>query len=491
MLDSIRLRLTLWYTIALALVLVFLAVFSYFLYGRSLMQRTDSAIVELSAAFATTFTAELADTSGPDAPKNAARQAMAEHRFRGTIFALFDPVGDLFASSLDLPTTADLRLNITRDFLASPSCRDLASQPNPDPAVLRTLRGARGGFRASARQIGTSTGNYTLLVFQSLRPQRESLGDIRKTFYWAILIALLFACIGGYFLARQSLAPVAAMASQARAIGAANLHDRLAVKNSRDELGQLAVSFNELLDRLEAAFEQQRRFVADASHELRTPVAILRGEAEVTLAKSDRAPAEYRETLAVLRDESQRLAHIVEDLFTLTRADAGQYPLNLRDAYLDELAGQALVRARSLAAAKNIALESCLQPDLPVLADEALISRMLLNLLDNAIKYSPPGSAVELICRRETDTYLIQIADQGQGIPAELHNRLFERFFRADKSRSRVETESGGAGLGLSIARWIAEAHHGSLELTRSDSSGSVFTVTLPALPKPPDASPS
>ena len=484
MLDSIRVRLTLWYTFVLGFVLVLITGFSYFLYGRSLTQRTDAAIVEISSAFATTFNAELSDEIGQNGPRIAARAAMLEHRFRGTYFVLLDPSGALLASSFDLPATEDPHTNTTADFLSSAPFRDFAAQPHPDPAALRTLPGRRGGFRASARSISTSAGAYTLVVLQSLHPVKELLGDIRHTFYWIIPAALLLACIGGYFLARRSLAPVAAMASQASSMGAANLHDRLMVKNSRDELGQLAVAFNQLLERLEASFETQRRFVADASHELRTPVAILRGEAEVTLSKDERSPAEYRDTLAVLRDESQRLAHIVEDLFTLTRADAGQYPLNLRDTYLDELAGQALVRARSLAAAKTIALKSSIEPDLLTHADEALLGRMLLNLLDNAIKYSPPNTAVELTCRREGESYVIRVADQGQGIPSDLQPRIFERFFRADKSRSRAETESGGAGLGLSIARWIAEAHHGRLELTRSDSTGSLFTVTLPALTK-------
>jgi heavy metal sensor kinase len=485
MLDSIRVRLTLWYTLVLASVLVFLAGFSYVLYGRSLEQRTDSAIVELSSAFATTFTAELADNTGPEAPRTAGHEAMAEHRFRGTVFVLLDSNGSPLASSLDLPAPEDVRLHPANDFLTSAPFRDFTSQANPDPSDLHTLPGTRGGFRASARRIATPAGNFTLVVLQSLHSQKELLGDIRHTFYWAIPAALLLACVGGHFLARQSLAPVAAMAFEARGMGAANLHHRLTVKNSRDELGQLALSFNQLLERLEHSFEQQRRFVADASHELRTPVAILRGETEVTLSKNDRSPADYRETLAILHDESQRLARIVEDLFTLTRADAGQYPLTLRDAYLDELTSQALVRGRSLAARKNITLKSLLEPDLPVQADEALLGRMLLNLLDNAIKYSPPNTTVELTCRRDGDRYAIRVADQGQGIPLALQPRIFERFFRADKSRARLETESGGAGLGLSIARWIAEAHHGRLELTKSDSMGSVFTVTLPASPPP------
>ncbi len=321
------------------------------------------------------------------------------------------------------------------------------------------------------------------MVLQSLHPQTEMMEDIRNTFIGAIPIALLLASLGGYFLARKSLAPVAAMAAQARGMSASNLQNRLAVSNGRDELGQLAVTFNQLLDRLEASFEQQRRFMADASHELRTPVAILRGETEVTLSQAERTPEEYRETLAILRDESQRLARIIEDLFTLTRADAGQYPLTLRDAYLDEIASEALVRARSLALPKNIVLTSAIEPDLPIHADEALLARMLLNLLDNAIKYSPPRSTVTLACRRDGNHYIISVSDNGPGIPLDLQPLIFDRFFRVDKARSRSEGDSAGAGLGLSISRWIAEAHEGQLELKRSDSHGSTFSVTLPAAP--------
>ncbi|MGB7848978.1 MAG: ATP-binding protein [Candidatus Acidiferrum sp.] len=484
MLDSVRVRLTLWYSMVLGLVLVLLAVLTYFLYWRNISQRTDSNITELSDAFVTTFNAEMADETGPDAVKNAARESILEHRFRDTIFVLLDPSGTVLHSSLDLPRTGTSRELLTPDFFSSDSFRALAAASNPGELHTIRGRGVKAAFRARVRPVSAGGRTYTLVILQSLHPQKEMMEDIRDTFLWAIPITLLLASIGGYFLARKSLAPVAAMASQARGMGAANLHNRLDVANERDELGQLALSFNQLLERLEASFEQQRRFMADASHELRTPVAILRGEAEVTLSRPDRTSSEYRETLSILRDESQRLAHIIEDLFTLTRADAGQYPLTLRDAYLDELAAEALVRARSLALRKNITLTSAIEPDLPIHADEALLGRMFLNLLDNAIKYSPPGGIVHLACGRQGDHYLVSVSDNGPGIPADLQPRIFERFFRADKARSRSEGDTGGAGLGLAIARWIAEAHHGRLELASSDSSGSTFTATLPISPR-------
>src|SRR5271166_5547594 len=485
MLDSVCVRLTLWYSVVLGMVLVLLAVLTYVVYWRNTSQRTDSNIAELSDAFVTTFNAEFADVTGPDAVKSAAREAMLEHRFRNTVFVLLDPSGNVLLSSLELPRTGTSKDQLSADIFSSDSFRALAASA-ANPGELHTFQGHRwkDGYRVQVRPLPAGGGNFKLVVLQSLHPQKEMMEDIRNTFLWAIPIALLLASLGGYFLARKSLAPVAAMASQARGMGAANLHNRLAVANERDELGQLALTFNQLLERLEVSFEQQRRFMADASHELRTPVAILRGETEVTLSQPDRSPAEYREALTILRDESQRLAHIIEDLFTLTRADAGQYPITLRDFYLDELASDVLRHARSLALVKNITLSPVIEPELLFHGDEALLRRLLLNLLDNAIKYCPSGSTVTLACRRDGDRYLVSVSDNGPGIPPDLQPRIFERFFRTDKARARSEGETGGAGLGLSIARWIAEAHHGHLELMRSDATGSVFTATLAASPR-------
>jgi two-component system, OmpR family, sensor kinase len=479
MLDSVRVRLTLWYTAVVAIVLILLAVLTYFLYARNIAQRTDSNLVELADSFATTFNAELTDETGPDAPQKAARAAMVEHRFRDVLFVFQDSQGISLLSSLDLPSAVTPNEHLTSGLFASRDFQTIASLTG-SARPFRTIHGGRGAFRAYARPLSAAGRTFILIVLQSLHPQRELLGDIRNSFLGIIPIALLLAAFGGYFLARKSLAPVALMASKARTIGAANLHDRLGVSNPRDELGQLAISFNELLDRLEASFERQRRFIADASHELRTPVAILRGESEVTLSRADRSPAEYREALTILRDESQRLAHIVEDLFTLTRADAGQYPIAPREFYLDELASDVLRHARSLALAKEITLSPSIEPELLFHGDESLIRRLLLNLLDNAIKYTPQGGNVTLECKKQSAQYVINVTDSGPGIPLDLQPRIFERFFRADKARSRSETDGGGAGLGLSIARWIAEAHHGHLELARADPSGSTFTVSLP-----------
>jgi signal transduction histidine kinase len=190
----------------------------------------------------------------------------------------------------------------------------------------------------------------------------------------------------------------------------------------------------------------------------------------------------------VLHAEAQRLTRIVEDLFTLTRADAGQYPLEQRDFYLDELLHECAHATRTLASIKQISLACEVSDELPIRADEDLLRRMILNLLDNAIKYTPAGRRVAITCQRADSEYELSVTDTGPGIPADLHARIFERFFRGDNARTRAENDGGGAGLGLSIARWIAQAHHGRLVLTRSDSSGSTFTAFLPALVSAPSS---
>jgi heavy metal sensor kinase len=404
---------------------------------------------------------------------------MLEHHVRGDTILIVDAVGKFAASSADLtPASAPANFFASR-ALASSSFQNFMVVASQSDQRFQSIAGEKGGFRAYSRRFSADSQNWLLVILRSLHAQQEMLQQIRVAFAWLIPLGVLLAGCGGYFLARRSLAPVAAMGKQAERIGAANLHERLEVRNANDELGRLARTFNELLDRLDRSFERQRRFISDASHELRTPVSILRGEAEVALSQLSRSPDEYRESLAVLHEEAQRLARIVEDMFTLTRADAGEYRLARSDFYLDELAADCVRATRALAQAKNISLAVAAPEEMPVRADEDLLRRMILNLLDNAIKYTPAGGNVSVTCGSVPDGYELSVADSGPGIPAEMQSRVFERFFRADRARSRTGTD-GGAGLGLSIARWIAEAHLGRIELARSDATGSKFTLRIP-----------
>jgi two-component system OmpR family sensor kinase len=473
MFSSVRVRLTLWYTAVLTCVLVVMALATYFLLRQDSARRTDAAMVEMADSFLATVNAEARDATGPDGVKAAIEQAISEHKYRDTVFVVLDDQGKIAGSS-------------SNQFKEPPGApmevlQEAMGRGTVGARPFRTVRLRDEVHRSYARRFSIGKEQYTLLVLQSLHRQREFLESVIGAFGLAIPLAILLASGAGYFLARRSLSPVVEMSTQAGRIGADNLHERLPVRNTQDELGHLAGSFNNLLDRLDHSFEQQRRFMADASHELRTPVAILCGEADVTLSQPSRSSEDYRASLDILRAEAKRLKRIVEDLFTLARADAGQHPLTLSNFYLDELITECSRSMKTLAAAKQITLTCNASKELPIEADEALLRRMIVNLLDNAIKYTSPGGRVSASCDAEDSQYVMTFSDTGQGIPLDLQPRIFERFFRADKVRSRSGSDGGGAGLGLSISEWIVQAHGGKIELTRSDKDGSTFTVYLPA----------
>jgi two-component system OmpR family sensor kinase len=479
MLDTLRARLTFWYSLILAVFLLMFSLTSYLLFSRAADRRTDADLADIGNSFLVTFQDELKDPDNSGGLQDAARQATLEHRVRDTVFFILDPEGEIaFNSGTVPPSSPSVDSMVTRALTWSGFQSFVAAASQSD-RTFQTIAADKGGFRTYARRFSLDGRAWSLVVLRSLHPQRELLEQIRLTFAWLIPLGVLLAGVGGYFLARKSLAPVAAMGAQVERISAANLHERLAVRNATDELGRLARTFNELLDRLDQTFERQRRFISDASHELRTPISILRGEAEVALSQAERSPEEYRESLAVLYEEAQRLANIVEDLFTLTRADAGEYRLTRSDFYLDELAVDCVRATRTLAQAKNISLAAVAPHEMPVRADEDLLRRMILNLLDNAIKYTPEGGSVTVTCSAAPDGYDLSVTDSGPGIPVEMQSRIFERFFRVDRARSRTGRD-GGAGLGLSIARWIAEAHLGRLVLARSDATGSEFRAHIP-----------
>jgi heavy metal sensor kinase len=324
-----------------------------------------------------------------------------------------------------------------------------------------------------------STGRPSVVVVtdstESLSDQLDTLQDVLA---FAVLLALLLAGCGGWLLARHSLSPLAVMAAATERITANNLQERLPMGSS-DELGRLASSFNDLLSRLSASFSQQRLFMADASHELRTPLSIARTAAQVALQKSERSGSEYREALAVIEQQAGRLGRIVEDMFALARADMNQLPLDISELYLDEVVADTTRASAVLAEGKGLHLKSQAMQETPYRGDERLLRQMISNLLDNAIKFTPEGGTVDVRLQQVAAGYQITVTDTGCGIPEELQPRVFERFFRVDKAR--VGTNGlGGAGLGLAIARSIAELHDGHLTLQHSGPEGSTFCISLP-----------
>jgi two-component system, OmpR family, sensor kinase len=220
--------------------------------------------------------------------------------------------------------------------------------------------------------------------------------------------------------------------------------------------------------------------MADASHELRTPVTIARTAASVALQQPTRTEAEYRETLQIVEHETIRLSRIVDDLFTLTRADAGTYPVRRTPMYLDEVVEDVVRAARVVAGTRDVSIAvDCIHPA-PFTGDEDLVERLIVNVLDNAVRYSPSGGTVRVALDRAGDMYALSVTDQGAGIASEVQSRIFERFYRVDAARTHDDVSDGGAGLGLALARWIAHAHEGDVQLATSSRLGSTFVITLP-----------
>lgn len=470
MLDSVRIKLTLWYTGVLAVILLGFSGGVYALMARKLHNRLDDSLRTALEGTARIFVHEK-DEGETDA--HAAASCLRKYYYPREAIAFFDQAGTLLAEQPQGEWHAQLPASVAaldRDGLQF-FTRSEAETHVDDGLQLGVLRLQYKSFP-----------KVFIVIGQSRAALQDDLELLSGILYVAVPLALLLTALGGWWLARQALAPVVAMSDTARRISAANLEQRLPVANPRDELGQLATTFNELLARLHDTFAQQRQFMADASHELRTPLSVLRTTAQVTLEKPQRAEDEYREALALMDQQTQRLTRIVEEMFTLARADAGQRQLHKTEFYLDELLAETARAARVLAARKDIAIEVNPLAETPYTGDETLVRQLLLNLLDNAVKYTPPHGKVALSLTRQNDEHQITVADTGAGIPADSQPRVFERFYRADKARARAEQGNGtGAGLGLSIARWIAEAHGGALTLQRSDAKGSVFVTTLPA----------
>jgi len=306
---------------------------------------------------------------------------------------------------------------------------------------------------------------------------RDTLWTLALIFATGIPFAAGLAVAGGYFLAGRVLAPVGAMAQKAREITAESLAKRLPVDNAGDEFGQLATVFNDTLARLQDAFERLRRFTADASHELRTPLTAMRSVGEVALQGTLDAVT-YRDVIGSMLEEVDRLTRLVESLLILTRADSGKVQLVAEDLDLGGLAGNVIDQLHVLADEKQ--QELTLRAPIPVhaMGDAALIRHALMNLIHNAIKYTPNGGTIAVHVNATDKKAMIEVQDTGPGIPAVHRDRIFDRFYRVDTSRSR---EEGGVGLGLAIVRWAVEANGGHIELASDGTEGSLFRVILPA----------
>jgi heavy metal sensor kinase len=472
---SVRARLTLWYVGTLGVVLIVFSAGVYLLLARNLYDRLDARLASTLHAAATALNPAL---TGPAVDVQAVNRALEELRFPNQSVALLDATGQVIAQRTG-PGGPALRLPAgPHEAFESVRFYELEeSEPDKDDSC-------RGAVQRISQ--GATSAAYELVVVHSVEPLSDQLDLVLNFLYVVVLVSLILAGAGGWFLAHRSLAPVVAMTERVQRISAENLEQRLEISNPEDEIGRLASTFNDLLARLRSSFAQQQQFMTDASHELRTPLSAIRTASAVTLEREDREKSEYREALRIVEQEARRLTRIVEDMFLLARADAGHPSLRHTKFYLDELLNETARAAAVLAGQKHLQVITPALPEAPFWGDEGLLRQMLWNLLDNAIKYTPEGGQVKLALELRDSEYVVSVTDTGSGIPCEAQANIFERFSRGDQARSRGETAGeGGAGLGLPIARWIAEAHRGRLVLQRSDATGSTFAVFLPHAASP------
>jgi two-component system, OmpR family, heavy metal sensor histidine kinase CusS len=415
--DSVRIRLILWYAGVLALSLIVFALLIYYAVAAGFRERQDEALRSTAHTVASAYVEEFEEQHSVT---KAGEVILVELTFPNRYVQFTDDAGHPITASKNLSgnliTIPAAALNEAREQKFS-----LATVDNLRVAIVPLTSDHNSGFA---------------VVGEPLRVIEDGLSRLRRDFFAGVPLILLLASVGGYVLARKSLAPIA------------------------------------------ASFKEQQRFIADASHELRTPLAVLRGETEVALGKP-RTVDEYQNSLTLIQEEAERLSHIVEDLFILARQPIDRpAALIKRPVPLHEAVRDCARAAEVLAIRKGVQLKlENNSASISLNGDEELIKRMILNLLDNAVKYTPEGGKISLALARRNGDAEIVVRDTGIGIDEADQQRVFDRFYRVDKARSRA---LGGAGLGLSIVRWIVDVHGGDISVASAPGQGSTFVVKLP-----------
>lgn len=455
--GTLRLRLTLWYVLILGLSLLIFSGYLYLQLEHSLLAQTD---VELQLAYAQAVT-DLEDENGntPTTFPNTEDYQSTVRRLSEAGFAvrLITPKGkvlDGFGKYRELPIWI------------------------PTVPGYTTLTTGKTDWRLYSQKLKADnrlTVNW-LQVGQSLSSVQKILASLHEQILLGLPLVMLLTGLGGLFLARRALRPIDRITQTAQAISANDLTRRISYQGSADEVGRLAITFDRMLDRLQAAFNRERRFTADASHELRTPLTAIKGRINVTLSRA-RTALEYENTLRAIEQEVDRLIRLSTDLLFLARLEQGYLRFSRSALVVSDLLDTILEQAQHLAEMRHITLVGDIAPSLSICGDLDYLIRLFLNLLDNAIKYTPVGGEITVQAIAQGSEVRVAISDTGPGIPPEHLPHLFDRFYRVEADRSR---STGGAGLGLAIAWEIACAHGGTLSVQSQLGTGTTFTVRLP-----------
>lgn len=477
LLRSIRFRLTLWYALALAVVLTASGLFWLWYLeqaaGRHLDERMSLVAVD-TVALIDSLVAEdaspaaleprLCERIGELVRRQQWSELVQVRAAEGTLLCSTEP------AALWLLQLADDDLRKAR--LGTP----VYSNQMMDGQLIRLLLYPAGSDHPFSGIV---------LVASRQNEVQAAISHLRLLLWTFSPITLLLVSMGGWFLAGRTINPVTRISRSMQRINAENLDQRLAVSATGDEISELAETFNQLLARLQDSFRKIRQFSGDASHELRTPLTILKGETEVALRWA-KTPEEYRNVLLSNLEEINRMERIIEDLLQLANSDAGELRMSLGELSLSDLILEVYMQGRTLAEGRrlDIQLKVVADREIRIRGDALRLRQMFLNLLVNAIKYTPDPGRIELVLGSEGETAVVRVIDSGIGIPAAQQAYIFDRFYRVDEARNRAV---GGAGLGLSIVKWIIQAHHGHIEVESTPGQGSIFTVTLPLAGPPPD----
>jgi two-component system OmpR family sensor kinase len=444
----IRVRMTAWYVAVLALVLVAVGAFVIVQLRSDLTAATDRSLRPAARQIADGYRAE-----GVPEFRDSSATVLSGERAASQVL---DASGRVVASFGDVVSRRPMRA--------------------PGAPAVRTVHLDGADFRVASQPVTRRGQRQTIVAAASLAPVDRSVRRVLVLLLIALPAALFATAGAGWWLARRALAPIDRMTSMAAAIGPDALGQRVQVPPSHDEVARLARTLNTMLDRIQSGVEDQQRLVADTSHELRTPLAAMRAEIDVSLREDELAPA-ARRVLESAREELDRISATVDDLLVLARADERGLAAVYEQLDLRGLAAGVVERSQTLADSRGVDLR-IEGPPAPALGDPESLRHALRNLVDNALIFTPQGSAVVVRSARSNGVSEIAVCDQGPGVPPQLRERIFERFFRTDAARTRA---AGGSGLGLAIVSEVARAHGGSVDVAPAEPRGSVFTFRVPS----------
>ena len=466
--KSIRSRLTAWYVILLAIILILFSVLLNYFLSKRLYESVDNSLTVSATVVSTSATMRLTGT-----PLPGLNQFFDQFLREGNLnkfYRIYDGSGSVGSRSGNI-SASEFPLSGTAyaDALKGNNSYETFKVGGKHPIRVITMPVMVNDKLVNLVQVGTS-----------LQAVQETLRNLKIILFTAVPSVLIFAALFARFMARRALKPISRIIDTARDIGQGQeLSKRIPVLKIKDELGQLALTFNEMMNRLENSFKQMRQFSSDASHELRTPLTVLKGQNELILSKL-RKPEEYQEVISSNLEEINYMSKVLEDLFLLSKSDENQVSLDCKQVNLKPLVEEVCKHAEVLAEEKNIKIIIAFLEVVQVKGDEVRLRQMSWNILQNGIKYTQCGGELKVSLQNDGEFALMTIQDTGIGIPEEDLGFIFNRFYRVDKARSRDE---GGSGLGLSICRQIAEAHKGTIEVESKLGVGTRFKIRIPLIP--------